>query len=696
MSTMVEHLYTNRLIKEKSPYLLQHAHNPVDWYPWGEEAFEAARAQNKPIFLSIGYATCHWCHVMERESFENVEIAKLLNDNFISIKVDREELPEVDAIYMEFSQSMLSGIAGWPLNVILTQDLKPFFASTYLPPKPSMGLSGFAEVLGRVHELWHSEERDHLIEQAESIYMAFNNQVKTNGDEIPPIEQLTDSAEVIFKIADPVHGGIKGIPKFPMGYQWNFLLHYAAMTEDSRSLFLAERTLDMMQRGGIYDHLGGGFSRYSTDEKWLIPHFEKMLYDNALLSYSYLEAWQVTKRPLYREVCEHTLGYILREMKHPMGGFYSAEDADTEGHEGYYYTWNYEELLSSLGRGHEATLFCEYYGATPTGNFEGRNVLHTPLNLSEFAAKKGLEEQHLSEVFKRQRETLFQIRLKRPHPFKDDKILTSWNGLMLSTLSQASIAFGEARYGQAAVDAALFIRRNLWKEGKLFRRWRDGEASYRGGLEDYAFLIRGLLTLFETGYGEEWLAWAIELTAILQRDFKSKGGAFYQTDGQDSSLILRKCTFSDGAEPSGNAVHTENLLRLYQLTFDIRFLEQAEDVLRAASSYIENYAPSYCYHLMNLLRYYDSHAMTAVVALNEGEEHRSQISKLFFCNFMPHRALFWKEPTDELIPRLFPSSTAQPPLDGKTTLYLCQKGACQKPINDFVSMRSAIDGICKH
>ena len=333
-------------------------------------------------------------------------------------------------------------------------------------------------------------------------------------------------------MADPVYGGIRGVPKFPIGYQWNFMLHYASMAEDSRSLFLAERTLDMMQRGGIFDHLGGGFSRYSVDERWLVPHFEKMLYDNALLAYSYLEAWQVTQRSFYRTVCSDILGYVLRDMIDPEGGFYSAEDADSEGHEGYFYTWTYDEIRNVLGNP-ESALFCEYYQVTPEGNFEGRNILHTPVRLEEFAAHKGMDLPEVETLFALQRQILWKVRERRVHPFKDDKILSSWNGLMIFSMAEAGAALDDKTYTNAAVRAASFIRKSMWRDGQLLRRWREGEALYSAGLEDYAFLIRGLISLFETGQGGEWLAWAIEMTNILQSQFKAEKGTFYQTDGRD-------------------------------------------------------------------------------------------------------------------------------------------------------------------
>lgn len=681
--------YTNRLIHQKSPYLLQHAHNPVDWYPWSDEAFQASRDLDKPIFLSIGYATCHWCHVMEKESFEDPKIAEQMNAAFINIKIDREELPEVDGLYMEFAQSMMSGAAGWPLNVILTPELQPFFAATYLPPENRHGLMGLKELIARIHEVWSGEERETVMQQAAQVVEVFAESVQAQGDVISDKETIQDLADLLFKMADPVHGGMRGTPKFPIGYQYNFILHYSYDTEDSRAQFLVERTLDMMQRGGIYDHLGGGFARYSVDADWLIPHFEKMLYDNALLAHCYLEAWQSTKNPLYQEVCEAVLDYVLREMTHPEGGFYSAEDADSEGQEGLFYTWTPEEIYAILGEP-TGKLFCEFYDVTQEGNFEGRSVLNTKLRLPEFASRKGIEPAELERRLKEAKQKVWQSREKREHPLKDDKILSSWNGLMIFSLVEAGRAFNKKKYIDAAVKSATFIKKNMWHEGQLLRRWREGEALYNAGLDEYAFLIRGLLSLFEADCGAEWLEWSMEMTDILSLQFKAEDGAFYQTDGSDPNIILRKCQFADGAEPSGNAIHCENLLRLYQLTGLNDYLNQARDILKGVMKYIESYAPGYCYHMINLIRYYDRKVPTFVIALNDKEEGLEKLHQLLYSEFIPHKAVVWRREKDKALFRLLPFIKEQSSIDGKTTLYLCHEGVCQKPINDMDAIEKAI------
>lgn len=681
-------IYTNRLIHQKSPYLLQHAHNPVDWYPWGDEAFQASKEEDKPIFLSIGYSTCHWCHVMEKESFEDEEIAQLMNNTFINIKVDREELPEVDNIYMEFAQSMMAGAAGWPLNVILTPDLQPFFAATYLPPDERHGLMGLSELIMRINEVWEGEEREKVVLQAHKIVEVFYESIHTQGDFLPTKDIIEDSAEMLFKMADPIYGGMKGHPKFPIGYQSNFMLRYSAVTKDSRAVFLVDRTLDMMHRGGIYDHLGGGFSRYSVDEKWLVPHFEKMLYDNAILAFTYLEAWLSTKKPLYKRVCEEILDYVLRDMTHSMGGFYSAEDADSEGHEGYFYTWEYQQIRNLLKD--DGDDFCAFFNITPEGNFEGRNILNSPMSIEEFSAKHGMDTRELEEKLHRQKKLLWKAREMRIHPLKDDKILTSWNGLMIFALAEAGCAFDNQSYIEAAKKAANFIHRHLWKEGQLYRRWRENESSFKAGLDEYAFLIKGLLSLFQADEGVEWLSWAIELNQILSNKFKADEGAFFQTDGVDVNIILRRCQFSDGAEPSGNSIECENLLKLYQITNESVYLLEAEDVFRAAKRYIDNYPPGYCYHLINLNSYYDSHAPAIVVSLNEEGEYYQEIKRIIFESYIPHKTVIWRREDDHELFQKIPFLKHQPTQEGKTTVYICHEGVCKKPLTDLQEIKEAL------
>ena len=675
--------FTNRLIQEKSPYLLQHAHNPVDWYPWGIEAFTVAKEQDKPIFLSIGYSSCHWCHVMERESFNDSEVGKALNEFFVPIKVDREELPQIDALYMEFAQTMIIEASGWPLNVLLTPELKPFFASTYLPKHNSRGLIGIIELAYKIHQMWQGEERIRLITQSDKIVDILRTHSHPKGVELPREELISITADILFKIADPVYGGIRGAPKFPLGYQILFLLHYFLHSQDSRALFLVEKTLEMMHQGGIYDHLGGGFSRYSVDDKWLIPHFEKMLYDNAILAISYLEAWRVTGRTLYQVVCEEILDYLLRKMQSPEGGFYSAEDADSWNAEkvaieGLFYTWTKQEVLSILGDA-EGTLFCEFYNIANAneGMIDGRSQLFMTTSIEEFSEIQGLHAEEVEKILLRSKEKLLQSREKRPRPSQDDQVITSWNGLAIQALGSAGFYLSNKDYFEAAIRAAQFVKDHLWKEGRLLRRYREGETKYAAGLDDYAFLIAGLITLFEGGAGSSWLQFAIDLADVLEKEFKEEGGAFYTTDTHDPHLLFRKCHFSDGAEPSGNALHAENLLRLYEITGKETYLHQAEDILRAVKHYLDSYPLGYCYHLKALQRYYDRKKTTLVLALHGKDHLQEELLESLAHKVLPHHSLILH--TTEESMDLLPDLAKLVPLQNQVTLYLCQNGACQAP-----------------
>lgn len=687
---MSESSYTNRLRDEASPYLRQHAHNPVDWYPWGGEAFERAHQENKPIFLSIGYATCHWCHVMERESFEDPAIAALLNEVFVNIKVDREEMPEVDAIYMEFAQAMLGQGAGWPLNVVLTPDLKPVFAATYLPPEGFQGQMGLLELVQRIHEIWQGEEREQMLAQAEEIANALVYREIPIGEGQMPTQAIVDTVATLFyQLADPVYGGLQGAPKFPTAYHYRWMLSYAKWRNENRALFYVEKSLDMMQRGGIYDHLGGGFSRYSVDEEWIVPHFEKMLYDNALLASGYCAAWQMTHQPFYKEVCCETLDYVQREMTHREGGFFSAEDADSEGVEGLYYTWTGEEILSLLGP-EDGALFIDYYGMTSEGNFEGRNVLYVLHRTETFAAMRHLNPNELRPRLERLRQITLKAREQRPRPFKDDKVITAWNGLMVAAFAEAGWAFNEPRYLQSAIQGARFLKAKLFREGHLLRRWREGAVGVPAGLSDYAGVISALLTLFRIGGESGWLKWAIELAEILYREFKIEDGAFYETDGSDPSLLMRRVEHYDGAEPSGNSLHTENLLRLYRITHAEGYRLQAEDVMRSSFQYVARQPLGGCYHCLAYLNAFDLKQPTLVIALNQEEQFRRPIERALAERFLPHVEVIWRREGDEQLLNLLPALRHQGSIEGKTTLYRCKEGSCSEPLTDLERIIAAI------
>lgn len=683
---------TNHLIHESSPYLQQHVHNPVDWYPWGEEAFHRAKKEDLPIFLSIGYATCHWCHVMEKESFSDPEIGKLMNETFVNIKVDREELPEVDSLYMEFAQSMMSGAGGWPLNLILTPDLSPFFATTYLPPKNRPNMMGLKELTERIQSIWTTDEKIHTLAQAASLVEVFKENLHERGNIFPAKTQVDDAANLLFQLADPVYGGIKGAPKFPIGYQTSFLINYSTLSQDSRAGFLAEKTLTMMQRGGIFDHLGGGFSRYSVDEKWTTPHFEKMLYDNALLAQAYLNGWQATGLNIFQSTAEKTINYVLDEMTHAEGGFFSAEDADSEGVEGKFYTWKKEEVESILGKD-ESDLFCQFFEISDEGNFEGRNVLHTPLSFEEFATQKQINLDSFKETISSQCNALFKRRNQRQRPFKDDKILSSWNGLMIHTLAHAGAALSNRNFIEHGIRAGNFIQQHLWKDKTLWRCWRNGQLKQTAGLDEYAFVIRAALALFQINQGCKWLSWALKLTDQLTEKFKAKDGAFYMTEGNDPHLILRKCQFSDAAEPSGNAIHCENLLNIFQITRDSRYLTEAEDILKAVKYYIDTYPPGYTYHIRNLHRYYDKKTPHLIIALNSSEEGKDVILQAIFSKCLPHKTLVWKQKTGEDLISILPNYAMYQPIDDQTTLYLCFEGSCQTPASGVLNILKQIEMI---
>ncbi|MGD0664370.1 MAG: thioredoxin domain-containing protein [Rhabdochlamydiaceae bacterium] len=674
--------FTNRLAKEKSPYLQQHAHNPIDWYPWGDEAFQKAKELDRPIFLSIGYSTCHWCHVMEREAFSDVEAAKFLNDNYVSIKVDREEHPEVDSLYMDFAQIIMGGGGGWPLNLILAPDLKPLLAATYLPVKPLRGLPSFLDFVTQVKQFWDGPGRSELVHESDKLIEAFNQSTNATGEVLPTQQTLQEAIDIFFNMADPINGGLKGEPKFPLGFQAEFLLLWSKMKNDSRALYYVTLTLDTMHRGGIYDHLGGGFSRYAVDEEWTIPHFEKMLYDNAILARTYLQAWRATGNHLYKTIAREILDYMLRDLMHEQGGFYSGEDADTGGKEGSFYTWTTEEVKAVINDD-DADLFCAFYDVTSLGNYEGSNVLHIDLPVEDFAKAAQIPLKDVEEGLAKAKKLLFEKRQTRPRPIRDEKILTSWNGLAVDTFALAGSILSEPKYTAAALKTVEFLKKELWKGNKLQHRWCGGESRFDGLLEDYAFLIKGLITLFEHRQGEEHLTWALQLAGILERDFKEIEGAFYQTNDNDK-LILRKCDFYDGAEPSGNSVHTENLLKLFAITGQNAYLQQAEDILKAAKPIMQQFAPAAFYHLTALYRYLDVNAPTVVIAEGSKGVKPEEIQKLLNERIIPHLITVWKKKDSKL------GDPATFPMRDETTLYICRQNRCEPPLTKYEEIAKVI------
>jgi uncharacterized protein YyaL (SSP411 family) len=589
----------NRLINEKSPYLLQHAYNPVNWYPWCEEAFEKAEKENKPIFLSIGYSTCHWCHVMERESFEDNEVANVLNENFISIKVDREERPDIDTIYMDTCQ-LLTGHGGWPLTIFALPNKKPFYAGTYFPKEDTQYMNGLITLLNKIIGIWENS-KDKVLESANEIvktlhYMTEFGEVKTdNSNKVNVKSEFLKDAFYTFKSSfDSKYGGFGDKPKFPTPHNLWFLLEYYKSTNDTEALNMVEITLDAMYAGGIYDHIGFGFSRYSTDRFWLVPHFEKMLYDNALLAILYSKAYEITKKEKYKSVANEIFTYLLRDMHDEKGGFYSAEDADSEGIEGKFYVWSLDEIYQVLGKD-DGDKFASYFNITEKGNFEGFNIPNL--------INKTLSED--TEFINRCKQKLFNYRNKRIHPYKDDKILTSWNGLAIAAFALGGRILHNNEYTLAAESALEFIYKNLFSEdGKLLARYREGEAKIYGYVDDYAFLTWALLELYEDTNKEIFLGRAIDLTSDFVKYFwdDEKDGFFlYGSHGEQ--LITRPKKIYDGAIPSGNSVAALNFLKLYKFTSNMEYLNKAGTIFDSFSNEVSQHPSAYCFLLLSMIFY---------------------------------------------------------------------------------------------
>ena len=672
---------SNRLIHEKSPYLLQHAHNPVDWYPWSEEAFNKAGQEDKPVFLSIGYSTCHWCHVMERESFEDDDVARILNENYVAIKVDREERPDIDQVYMTVCQA-LTGHGGWPLTIIMTPDKHPFFAGTYFPKRSKWGQPGLIDVLEQVAKKWE-KERDKLVGASQSIVQKVSQYLSaSSGGELS--EDILDEAfNHLHQVFDSTYGGFGAEPKFPTPHNIYFLLRYWAQTEDNDALFMVEKTLQSMHRGGIYDHLGFGFSRYSTDRKWLVPHFEKMLYDNALLALAYLEAYQATRKKNYAGIAREIFTYILRDMTSPEGAFYSAEDADSEGEEGKFYVWTPEEVKNVLGN-ERGNLFCKLFDITPEGNFEGKNIpnlINTDLNKTAAELNTGVEE--LRGIIEECRIKLFHQREQRVHPYKDDKVLTAWNALMIAALARGSSVLADKRYADAAVRAFEFIWQEMRTEnGRLLARYRKGEAAYNAYLDDYSFLAWGLLELYEATLKPVYLQRALEVTEQMIDLFHDpdNGGFFFY--GRDSEkLFARPKDAYDGAMPSGNSVAALNLLHLARLTGNSHYDDLAHRQLKAFAGDIKDNPRAYTYFL-TALQFATYSAGEIVIAGHPQDSQVQQMLEVTRGIFMPNTLLVFNPEGEEGrdIQEIIPHIKGQRAIDGKATAYICKDFACQSPV----------------
>jgi uncharacterized protein YyaL (SSP411 family) len=576
---MNHHIHTNQLIHETSPYLLQHAHNPVNWHPWNREAIQKAKDEDKPIFLSIGYSACHWCHVMERESFENVRIAEILNTRFISIKVDREERPDLDDYYMQAVQIM-TGRGGWPLSLFLTLDLEPFYGGTYFPPEDKYHMPGFAKILLTVHESW-LKNNNTVTRSAEQIrhYLKTSNDFEVTDNEIKNHLNNTVFQQIVGSF-DSENGGFSQAPKFPQPILLNTLFHYHHKTNDKQALSMITRTLDKMADGGIFDHLGGGFHRYSVDTSWLVPHFEKMLYDNALLAMVYLHAFQITKNEKYAKTAREILDYVLREMTHPMGGFYSTQDADSEGEEGKYYVWTKKELDDLLTK-EEAKLFYALYDCPTQGNWEDKIILRRKSDEKSLIKQIDLSEPQFRERLKKIHQTLIQIREQREPPGKDDKILTDWNGLMISAFCLGANILGDKQYRKAAENTAEFILENLYDGQNLYHSFRKHRSDVKGFLRDYAFFTEGLIDLYECTFNPEWIQKARQFAdKTLSLFYDKKRGGFYTTSESHEDLPLRRKNPLESSLPSGDAVAVRNMIRLTAFWDHLDYLEPIQNTLK--------------------------------------------------------------------------------------------------------------------
>jgi len=671
--------YTNRLIHESSPYLLKHAHNPVDWYPWGPEALAKAKAENKPILLSIGYTACHWCNVMERESFENEEIARLMNENFICIKVDREERPDLDNIYMNAVQ-MMTRHGGWPLTVFLTPDQVPFYGGTYFPPEDRHGMPGFRRILLAVADAYRNRS-DEIKQTTEELLRELRsiNRFRRSG-EILTQDILNNGYWGLLRSFDNVNGGFGAQPKFPPSMSLEFLLRTYHRAHRQEALDMVELTLKRMACGGIYDHLGGGFHRYSVDAHWLVPHFEKMLYDNALLSRIYLHAYQATGNRFYRRIAEEIFDYVLRDMTDPKGGFYSTEDADSEGEEGKFYVWTPDEIKAALGD-RDGELLCHYFDVTRGGNFEhGKSILNIPRDLEKVARDAGISEDELSQVIERGRKRLFEVREKRIRPARDEKVLTAWNALMMASFAEGSRILRRDDYRQAAEHNAEFILSTLRRDGRLLRVYKDGEARLNGYLEDYAYLIDALITLYEADFDLRWFEEARKLADAMIEEFwdDTEGGLFF-TGKSHEELISRTKDFFDNAIPSGNSVAAYALLKLGVLTGESEYINKATTIFRLTEQVVSRY-PSGFGRMLSALDFYLSTPKEVAIIGYRRSPDTQKLVETVYNKYLPNKVLALAEPEDERAPQLIALLKGRRMIDGKATAYVCERYTCQTPV----------------
>jgi uncharacterized protein YyaL (SSP411 family) len=686
---MTEHKHTNRLAAETSPYLLQHAHNPVDWYSWGEEAFERARSENKPVLLSIGYSACHWCHVMEHESFENEEIARLMNENFVNIKVDREERPDLDQIYMNAVQ-MMTGHGGWPMTVFLTPEGVPFYGGTYFPPEDRYNMPGFPRVLTGVADAYRTKP-DEVTQTAVALLGELRRlgAARESGEGLS-VDLLDRAYRAIARNYDPVYGGFGRAPKFPPAMTLEFLLRTHARTGEPQALEMIVYTCRKMAEGGMYDQLGGGFHRYSTDERWLVPHFEKMLYDNALLSRHYLHLYQQTGEDFYRRIVTETLDYVVREMTDASGGFYSTQDADSEGHEGKFFVWTVEELKEILGA-EDGAPFCSYYDVTQQGNFEGLNILNVRRTLEDVARDEGVSVERLQAALERGRRELFAVRERRIKPGRDEKILTAWNGLMLASFAEAAAILDRADYLLIAKRNAQFVLDNLRRDGLLLRTYKDGRAKLNGYLEDYSFLADGLIALYESAGEIVWLEEARAITERMTEEFwdETEGGFFY-TGKSHEELIVRSKDYFDNATPSGNSVAAEVLLRLGLLTGNEEYARKAVTIFRLQRETMSRH-PSAFGRLLGALDFHLSRPKEIAIIGEDGAADTQALRREVWQRYLPNKVVAQSVEDERHAAHAVPLLRDRPRIEGKATAYVCEHYTCQKPVTTAAELGAQLD-----
>lgn len=681
--------HTNRLSRETSPYLLQHQHNPVDWHAWDDEAIARAKREDKPILLSIGYSACHWCHVMERESFENEEIAELMNRYFVNIKVDREERPDIDQIYMNAVQ-MLTGHGGWPLTVFLTPDLVPFYGGTYFPPQDSRGMPGFPRVLEAINAAYR-ERPEEISESAQSILdnLASMNQTPQSKESLS-VKMLDAATEGIKRGYDAEFGGFGDAPKFPAPMNLEFLLRSYKRTGDAEALEIVTNTCRRMAEGGIYDQLGGGFHRYSTDREWLAPHFEKMLYDNAQLAVTYLHVYQATNEDFFRTICVETLDYVVREMTDARGGFYSTQDADSEGVEGKFFVWSPEEVREILGA-EDARLFNHYYDVTDAGNFEGHNILRVLRSFEEAARELKVPVERLKEAVARGRRELFERREKRVKPGRDEKVLTSWNGLMLAAFAEAGAALGRQDYLDVATNNAEFVLSELRRNDLLLHSYKDERARFNAYLDDYSYYANGLITLYETTGNLRWLREAVTLTDKMIAEFwDTEAGGFFYTGASHEQLIVRTKDYFDNATPSGNSVALEVLLRLAKLTDKEDYERKAVALLRNLRAYITRH-PSAFGRALGALDFHLSKTFEIALVGDFESKDLQTLRDEVWRAFLPNKIVAYADGSSVEASQLIPLLRERTRLNDRATAYVCENYTCQRPVTTPVDLRAQLE-----